>query len=88
LHESEERLTEETRDLHRGSSASSIAEGGDPASRQLALVLAGVHRCVVMRKEGAVFSTRDGAFVVTVGGDLAVGYSSSAGDRRRVTARD
>ena len=36
--------------------------------------LAGVHRSPVLRDAGAVFSTRGGDFVITVGGDLSAGY--------------
>lgn len=49
-------------------------DGGYPAARQLARVLGGVHRATAMREAGALFSTRGGDFVVTVGGDLSVGY--------------
>lgn len=49
-------------------------EGGYPAARQLRHVLGGVHRAMVMQEAGAVFSMRGGDFVVTVGGDLSVGY--------------
>jgi uncharacterized linocin/CFP29 family protein len=51
-----------------------VAEGGYPAARQLDRVLGTVHRSVAMRERGAVFSTRGSDFVVTVGGDLSVGY--------------
>jgi uncharacterized linocin/CFP29 family protein len=51
-----------------------IAEGGYPVMRQLERVLAGVHRSLVLRERGAVFSVRGGDFVITVGADLAVGY--------------
>ncbi len=51
-------------------------EGGYPTSRHLKEVLAGVHRCAVMADGGALFATRGGDFVLTVGGDLAVGYRS------------
>jgi hypothetical protein len=36
--------------------------------------VAAVHRGAVGRDAGAVFSTRGGDFVITVGGDLSVGY--------------
>jgi uncharacterized linocin/CFP29 family protein len=49
-------------------------EAGYPAARQLRDVLAAVHRSPVIGGAGAVFSTRGGDFVLTVGGDLAVGY--------------
>ena len=49
-------------------------EAGYPASRHVKEVLAAVHRSPVMRDAGAVFSTRGGDFVITVGGDLATGY--------------
>ena len=45
-----------------------------PTARQLRDVLAAVHRSPVMREAGAVFSTRGGDFVLSVGGDLATGY--------------
>jgi uncharacterized linocin/CFP29 family protein len=52
-----------------------VAEGGGyPASRQIRHVLEGVHRSVVIRDVGAVFSTRGDDFILTVGGDLSVGY--------------
>jgi uncharacterized linocin/CFP29 family protein len=51
-------------------------EGGYPAARQLRHVLGDVHRAMVMQEAGAVFSMRGGDFVVTVGGDLSVGYRS------------
>jgi uncharacterized linocin/CFP29 family protein len=47
---------------------------GYPASRQLRDVLAAVHRSAVMKEAGALFSTRGGDFVLTVGGDVSVGY--------------
>ena len=49
-------------------------ESGYPTARQLKDVFAAVHRSPVMSGAGAVFSTRGGDFVLTVGGDLAVGY--------------
>lgn len=51
-----------------------VDDGGYPASRHLERVLRAVHRSAVIREVGAVFATRGGDFVVTVGGDLAVGY--------------
>jgi uncharacterized linocin/CFP29 family protein len=51
-----------------------VVEGGYPATRQLKEIIAGVHRCAVLRQRGAVFSSREGDFLVTVGGDLTVGY--------------
>jgi uncharacterized linocin/CFP29 family protein len=52
------------------------AEGdrGYPAARQLREVLRAVHRSLVVRDAGAVFSVREGDFVLSVGGDLSVGY--------------
>jgi uncharacterized linocin/CFP29 family protein len=52
----------------------SMSDGGYPAARQLERVLTGVHRSTVLREAGAVFSMRGGDFVITVGGDLSVGY--------------
>ena len=49
-------------------------EAGYPTARQLRDVLAAVHRSPVVREAGALFSTRGGDFVLTVGGDLATGY--------------
>jgi uncharacterized linocin/CFP29 family protein len=49
--------------------------GGDPARAQLKGVLAAAHRSEVIRGHGAVFSTRGGDFLLTVGGDLALGYA-------------
>jgi uncharacterized linocin/CFP29 family protein len=49
-------------------------ESGYPTARQLRDVFAAVHRSPVISGAGAVFSTRGGDFVLTVGGDLAVGY--------------
>jgi uncharacterized linocin/CFP29 family protein len=51
-----------------------IVEGGYPAARQLKEIVADVHRCAVLRQRGAVFSSREGDLLVTVGGDLTVGY--------------
>ena len=45
-----------------------------PPAHQLRDVLAAVHRSPVIREAGAVFSTRGGDFVISVGGDLATGY--------------
>jgi uncharacterized linocin/CFP29 family protein len=50
------------------------AEGGYPADRRLRGVVADVHRSAALRQRGAVFSSREGDFLVTVGGDLTVGY--------------
>jgi uncharacterized linocin/CFP29 family protein len=50
------------------------ADDGYPTSRHLKEVLAAVHRSAVVRDAGAVFSTRGDDFIVTVGGDLSVGY--------------
>ena len=50
-----------------------VDDSGYPTARQLRDVLAGVHRSPVMREAGAVFSTRGGDFVISVGGDLATG---------------
>lgn len=47
---------------------------GYPASRRIKDVLHAVYRSPVARDAGAVFSTRGGDFVITVGGDLATGY--------------
>jgi uncharacterized linocin/CFP29 family protein len=52
----------------------STDEAGYPAARQLRDVLKAVHRSPVITGAGAVFSTRGDDFVLTVGGDLAVGY--------------
>ncbi len=51
-----------------------VDENGYPTVRHLKEVLAGVHRASVLREAGAVFSTRGGDFVLSVGGDLATGY--------------
>lgn len=51
-----------------------VADGGYPAARQLERVLRAVHRSPVLRDVGAVFAMRGSDFIVTVGGDLAVGY--------------
>lgn len=52
------------------------AEGdhGYPAARQLREVVAAVHRSLVVHDVGAVFSVRGGDFMLSVGGDLSVGY--------------
>ena len=52
------------------------AEGdhGYPAARQLREVLGAVHRSLVVHNAGAVFSVRGGDFILTMGGDLSVGY--------------
>jgi uncharacterized linocin/CFP29 family protein len=52
------------------------AEGdhGYPAARQLRETVAAVHRSLVVHDAGAVFSMRGGDFVLSVGGDLSVGY--------------
>ena len=52
------------------------AEGdhGYPAARQLREVIAGVHRSAVVHDAGAVFSARGNDFMLSVGGDLSVGY--------------
>lgn len=49
-------------------------DGGYPIARHLKDVLAAVHRSQVVPDGGGVFATRGGDFVLTVGGDLAVGY--------------
>jgi uncharacterized linocin/CFP29 family protein len=46
---------------------------GYPASEQIKERIQAVHRSSVIRG-GAVFSSRGGDFVITVGGDLTVGY--------------
>jgi uncharacterized linocin/CFP29 family protein len=51
-----------------------VDDSGYPTARQLRDVLGAVHRSAVVRDAGAVFSTRGGDFVITVGGDLATGY--------------
>jgi len=51
-----------------------VDDTGYPTARQLRDVLGAVHRSPVVREAGAVFSTRGGDFVITVGGDLATGY--------------
>lgn len=51
-----------------------VDDTGYPTARQLKEVVAHVHRGTALREAGAVFSTRGGDFVLTVGGDLAAGY--------------
>jgi uncharacterized linocin/CFP29 family protein len=51
-----------------------VDDSGYPTARQLRDVLSAVHRSPVIREAGALFSTRGGDFVITVGGDLANGY--------------
>lgn len=51
-----------------------VDDSGYPSARQLRDVLTAVHRSPVIGGVGAVFSTRGGDFVITVGGDLTVGY--------------
>lgn len=46
---------------------------GYPASEQIRERIEGVHRSMVING-GAVFSCRGGDFIITVGGDLTVGY--------------
>jgi uncharacterized linocin/CFP29 family protein len=46
---------------------------GYPASEQIKERIEGVHRAAVVTG-GAVFSCRGGDFIITVGGDLSVGY--------------
>ena len=50
------------------------ADDGYPAGRHLKEILKAVHRSAVIKEAGALFSTRGGDFVITVGGDLSVGY--------------
>jgi len=49
---------------------------GYPVPRHTKAILAGVHRSLVLEDGGALFSMRGGDFIITVGGDLAVGYRS------------
>lgn len=51
-----------------------VDDGGYPAARHLERVLRTVHRSLALRDVGAVFAMRGGDFIVTVGGDLSVGY--------------
>jgi uncharacterized linocin/CFP29 family protein len=51
-----------------------VDDSGYPTARQLKDVFAAVHRSPVVSGAGAVFSTRGGDFVLSVGGDLAAGY--------------
>src|SRR5262249_22473067 len=51
-------------------------EGGYPTARHLKEAVAAVPRCAVMTDGGALFATRGGDFVLTVGGDLTIGYRS------------
>jgi uncharacterized linocin/CFP29 family protein len=51
-----------------------VDDNGYPTARQLRDVLGAVHRSPVVKEAGAVFSTRGGDFVITVGGDLGTGY--------------
>ena len=51
-----------------------IEDGGYPVVRHIESILAGVHRSMVLRTPGALFSTGADDFILTVGGDLAVGY--------------
>lgn len=62
-----------------------VADGGYPAARQLERVLRAVHRSPVLRDVGAVFATRGNDFIVTVGGDLAVGYHQHDRDAVHLT---
>jgi uncharacterized linocin/CFP29 family protein len=52
----------------------SARQEGYPASRHLEEVVAKIHRAPAMPDGGAVFSTRGGDFILTVGGDLSTGY--------------
>jgi uncharacterized linocin/CFP29 family protein len=52
----------------------SAYDAGYPVRHYLQDVIAAVHRSAVMRDGGALFSTRGGDFILTVGGDLSVGY--------------
>ncbi len=52
------------------------ANGGYPVPRHTKNIIADVHRSLVMQEGGALFSMRGGDFILTVGGDLAVGYRS------------
>jgi uncharacterized linocin/CFP29 family protein len=50
------------------------ADEGYPTARHLKEIIAAAHRSAVVKDAGALFSTRGDDFVLTVGGDLAVGY--------------
>jgi uncharacterized linocin/CFP29 family protein len=56
------------------------SDQGYPVSRHTRNVLAHVHRSPVLSDGGALFSTRGGDFIITVGGDLSVGYRSQDRD--------
>jgi uncharacterized linocin/CFP29 family protein len=62
-----------------------LSAGGYPTERHLRTVLAAVHRSVVLREAGVVYSTRGGDFVITVGGDLTVGYRQHDRDAVNLT---
>jgi uncharacterized linocin/CFP29 family protein len=51
-----------------------VDDSGFPAAHQLGKIVGKVHRSAVIREGGALFSTRGDDFVITVGGDLTVGY--------------
>lgn len=51
-----------------------VSDGGYPTARHLRQALASVARSIVLREAGVVYSTRGGDFVITLGGDLSVGY--------------
>jgi uncharacterized linocin/CFP29 family protein len=50
-------------------------EGGYPAAKQLGIVIKKVHSSPVI-DGAALFSTRGGDFIMTVGGDFSIGYRS------------
>jgi uncharacterized linocin/CFP29 family protein len=50
------------------------SNAGYPVTRHTKAVLHGVHRSLAMQDGGALFSMRGGDFILTVGGDLSVGY--------------
>jgi uncharacterized linocin/CFP29 family protein len=52
------------------------ANRGYPVPRHTKNIISEVHRSLVMQDGGALFSMRGGDFILTVGGDLAVGYRS------------
>lgn len=52
------------------------SNGGYPVTRHARAILQAVHRSLVVQDGGALFSMRGGDFILTVGGDLAVGYRS------------